>query len=99
MSGAAVFKRIPLAAKGVQVYQVSSATYRAGAALGMDLSVTKKPLNQALDAAIHKPQFLQVDTLKGIPVDTSLSQSSLVDPYLSRYIADLSGVYFDTPKK
>ncbi|KAF4716027.1 hypothetical protein FOZ62_007200 [Perkinsus olseni] len=65
MSGAAVFKRLPLAAKGVQVYQVSSATYRAGAALGMDLSVTKKPLNQALDAAIHKPQFLEVDTLKG----------------------------------
>ncbi|KAF4674076.1 MCM DNA helicase complex subunit [Perkinsus chesapeaki] len=65
MSGAAVFKRLPLAAKGVQVYQVSKATYRAGAALGMDLSVTKKPLNQALDAAIHKPQFLEVDTLKG----------------------------------
>ncbi|CEM25514.1 unnamed protein product [Vitrella brassicaformis CCMP3155] len=54
----------------------------------VDLSHKQKSLTEALASCAVKADFLQVDTLKGVVVNTKLT-SKHVDPHFASYLQDL----------
>ena len=74
----AVFKRLPIAASKLGVFEKVK-IYRdaAGAApRALEPAVVAKPLNKALEAAVQDVTFLETDTLRPQPVDLSLTNKS-----------------------
>ena len=97
----AVFKRLPVAAWRVNVFERTK-IYRdaAGAApRALEPTISAKPLHVALTDAVQDVTFLESETLKPQPVDLSLNNKSRdTDPYLLPYIRDLMDVYFPKVK-
>ena len=93
----AVYKRLPIAASKLRVFEKVK-IYRdaAGAApRALEPAWTAKPLNKALEAAVQEVSFLETETLKPQPVDLTLTNKSRdSDPYLSPIIRDLTKAYF-----
>ena len=93
----AVFKRIPVAAARVKVFEKVK-IYRdaAGAAPTVPEPLfTVKPLNKALECAVREVKFLEIDMSKPQPVNRALRNKNRdLDPYLSPFIRDLSEAYF-----
>ncbi|CDJ64697.1 hypothetical protein, conserved [Eimeria necatrix] len=86
-----VFRRIPLPST-LKVYERTS-TLRAGP------KPSEGPLSlpQALAAAPMKVTFLHVDSLKGIPVDLELKESS-PDPYFAQHLRTMYAAFFGSKK-
>lgn len=60
----------------------------------------KRPLHQAIPAAITQVDFLEADNLSGVPLNTNLTNATRdTDPYLAQHVRDLHKVYFDAVKK
>lgn len=74
----------------VAVFQ-SVKTYRPGAVVAP--YITKIPLESALSSAKTQIGFLQVDSLKGTPINTALS-SKTIDPFLASYVKDMNKAHF-----
>ena len=93
----AVFKRLPVAASKLRVFEKVK-IYRdaAGAAVKVpEPAVVAKPLNKALEAAVQEVTFLETETLKPQPVNLKLTNKHRdTDPYLTPLIRDLSAAYF-----
>lgn len=59
----------------------------------------KKPIHQAVQAAVTQVEFLESDSLSGTPLNTKFNNSTRdTDPYLARYISDLNRTYFEVKK-
>ena len=95
----AVFKRLPVAASKLAIYEQVKVYRDAGGAAvhAMETSVTAKPLNKALQAAVQEINFLETETLHPQPVNMKLTnQARDSDPYLSPFIRDLTVAFFGT---
>mmetsp|Transcript_47850 Transcript_47850/g.132954 ORF Transcript_47850/g.132954 Transcript_47850/m.132954 type:complete len:94 (-) Transcript_47850:128-409(-) len=51
------------------------------------------PVTEALASAKTKVTFLETETLKGLPVNTSITTKT-IDPYFAAYIKDVHTAYF-----
>jgi hypothetical protein len=93
----AVFKRLPVAAWRMNVFERTK-IYRnaAGAApRSLEPAIVAKPLHVALTDAVHDVTFLESETLKPQPVDLTLNNKSRdTDPYLLPYLRDITEIYF-----
>merc|ERR1712086_1130673 len=85
-----VFKRLPIGG-AAQVFKASK-IYRPGSSVPTP-TITAMPLNKALAAAKTNVTFLEVETLKGLPVNKSLDMKT-IDPYLACYAKDMHTAYF-----
>merc|ERR1712151_1219440 len=86
-----VFKRMCIGGKAA-VFQAVK-TYRPGPAASAAPAVEKLTVGKALAASKTKVTFLQTETLKGLPVNKTLSTKT-IDPYLASYLQDVNAVYF-----
>ena len=95
----AVFKRLPVAAAKMQLFERVK-IYRdcAGAAPKvLKSAVSATPLHKALAVAVQEITFLESETLQPQPVNLNLKNVDRdTDPYLSPVIRDLSLAYFGT---
>mmetsp|Transcript_77506 Transcript_77506/g.121980 ORF Transcript_77506/g.121980 Transcript_77506/m.121980 type:complete len:91 (-) Transcript_77506:106-378(-) len=85
-----VFKRLPVG--GAAAVFKATKVYRPGSHVPAP-SITAVPLAKALTSAKTKITFLEVDTLKGLPVNSELSAKT-IDPYLACYAKDMHKAYF-----
>mmetsp|Transcript_19799 Transcript_19799/g.52990 ORF Transcript_19799/g.52990 Transcript_19799/m.52990 type:complete len:90 (-) Transcript_19799:99-368(-) len=83
-----VLKRLPIGGR-VAVFKAEK-VYRAGAAAAP--SITASSLSSALADAKTTVSFLEVDTLKGTPVNKTLSSKN-IDPYFAAYIRDFDKAF------
>mmetsp|Transcript_31994 Transcript_31994/g.68130 ORF Transcript_31994/g.68130 Transcript_31994/m.68130 type:complete len:92 (-) Transcript_31994:177-452(-) len=86
-----VFKRLSIGGKAA-VFQAVK-TYRPGASTAASPAIAKLTLGEALASAKTKVTFLETETLKGLPVNKSLTTKT-IDPYLASYIQDFNAAYF-----
>merc|ERR1712224_960312 len=84
-----VFKRV--SAGGMNIFKAGK-TYRPGTSVPTP-AITALPLTKALAAAKTNVTFLEVETLKGLPVNENLSAKT-IDPYLACYAKDMKKAYF-----
>ena len=94
----AVFKRLPVTASKMAVYEKVK-VYRdsAGAAVkALEASYSNpKPLNRALEVSVQEVNFLEIESLKPQPVNLNLTNKSRdLDPYLTPIIRDLRKAFF-----
>ena len=85
-----VFKRLAIGGR-TAVFKAAK-EYRAGGALASP-TIEALPVTKALVAAKTKVSFLEVESLKGLPVNKSLSTKT-IDPFLACYIQDAHAAYF-----
>ncbi|CAK9112756.1 Threonine--tRNA ligase 1 [Durusdinium trenchii] len=86
-----VFKRIPIGGSAA-VFKALK-TYRPGPSLSTVPSITKTSVEEALVAAKTKVTFLEVETVKGLPVKKDVTTKT-IDPYFAAYIKDVSKAFF-----
>eukprot|EP00441_Pelagodinium_beii_P019882 CAMPEP_0197660132 /NCGR_PEP_ID=MMETSP1338-20131121/50629_1 /TAXON_ID=43686 ORGANISM="Pelagodinium beii, Strain RCC1491" /NCGR_SAMPLE_ID=MMETSP1338 /ASSEMBLY_ACC=CAM_ASM_000754 /LENGTH=91 /DNA_ID=CAMNT_0043237413 /DNA_START=32 /DNA_END=307 /DNA_ORIENTATION=+ len=86
-----VFKRLPIGG-GASIFKALK-TYRPGSGAAASPAIVATPLGQALAAAKTKVTFLEVDTLKGLPVKKEISTKT-IDPYFACYVKDFDAAYF-----
>mmetsp|Transcript_103413 Transcript_103413/g.269984 ORF Transcript_103413/g.269984 Transcript_103413/m.269984 type:complete len:91 (-) Transcript_103413:91-363(-) len=84
-----VFKKMAVGGR-ISVFKAAQ-IYRPGSIAAP--SITKVPLSEALATAKTKVTFLEVDTLKGLPVNPSVSIKT-IDPYLASYVSDMHAAFF-----
>mmetsp|Transcript_27372 Transcript_27372/g.65077 ORF Transcript_27372/g.65077 Transcript_27372/m.65077 type:complete len:91 (-) Transcript_27372:148-420(-) len=85
-----VFKRLPIGGSATIFKAVKS--YRGGAA-EFAPAISKVSVETALAKAKTKVTFLEVDTLKGLPVKKDVSIKT-IDPYFAAYIRDVDTTFF-----
>mmetsp|Transcript_15854 Transcript_15854/g.43247 ORF Transcript_15854/g.43247 Transcript_15854/m.43247 type:complete len:93 (-) Transcript_15854:180-458(-) len=86
-----VLKRLPIGGR-VSVFKTEK-VYRPGSALSSGAFIVASPVSSALAGAKRNVNFLEVETLKGVPVNKSLTVQS-IDPYFAAYIRDFDKVFF-----
>mmetsp|Transcript_31993 Transcript_31993/g.68129 ORF Transcript_31993/g.68129 Transcript_31993/m.68129 type:complete len:92 (-) Transcript_31993:177-452(-) len=86
-----VFKRLSIGGKAA-VFQAVK-TYRPGTSTASSPAIAKMTLGEALASSKTKVTFLETETLKGLPVNKSLTTKT-IDPYLASYIQDFNAAYF-----
>mmetsp|Transcript_28374 Transcript_28374/g.45549 ORF Transcript_28374/g.45549 Transcript_28374/m.45549 type:complete len:93 (+) Transcript_28374:147-425(+) len=86
-----VFKRLPIGGS-TTIFKAVKA-YRPGSAASAAPVIANTPLGAALGAAKTKVTFLEVETLKGLPVRKDISTKT-IDPYFAAYIRDFDAAFF-----
>jgi large subunit ribosomal protein L27 len=86
-----VFKRLPIG--GAASIFKAVKTYRPGTTASAAPAITATPVRQALAHAKTKVTFLEVDTLKGLPVRKDINTKA-IDPYFAAYIRDVDRAFF-----
>eukprot|EP00435_Cladocopium_sp_Y103_P001168 s2242_g1.t1 len=86
-----VFKRIPIGGSAA-VFKALK-TYRPGPSVSTIPAITKSSVEQALVSAKTKVTFLEVETVKGLPVKKDVTTKT-IDPYFAAYIQDVSKAFF-----
>uniref|UniRef100_A0A7S4QTK4 Uncharacterized protein n=2 Tax=Alexandrium monilatum TaxID=311494 RepID=A0A7S4QTK4_9DINO len=75
--------------KAVKVYRPGPGA----AAATWTPATASTPVGEALASAKTKVTFLETETLKGLPINSSVSAKT-IDPYFAAYIKDVHGAYF-----
>ncbi|CAJ1456087.1 unnamed protein product [Effrenium voratum] len=91
MAMTTVFKRIPIGGAAAVFKAVK--TYRPGPSLSTMPCITKTSVEKALVSAKTKITFLEVDTVKGLPVKKDVTTKT-IDPVFAAYIHDVSKTFF-----
>merc|ERR1712150_456482 len=86
-----VFRRVPIA--GAQMYEVVKPFRAVASAVPTTVVPTKLTVEEALSQGVTKIDFLEVDTLGGVPVNTTLSTAKY-DGYLAGHLRDFYKRYF-----
>ncbi|CAE8586840.1 unnamed protein product [Polarella glacialis] len=86
-----VFKRLPIGG-ATSIFKALKA-YRPGSNAASAPAIFATPLGSALAAAKTKVTFLEVETLKGLPVKKDISTKT-IDPYFAAYIRDFDTAFF-----
>mmetsp|Transcript_40444 Transcript_40444/g.97011 ORF Transcript_40444/g.97011 Transcript_40444/m.97011 type:complete len:90 (-) Transcript_40444:90-359(-) len=85
-----VFRRLPAATKA-QVYELHQ-VYRQGSAV-VETGYAKKSVQDALEAARTKVTMLEVNTLKGVPINKTVTSKSF-DGQFAKTIRDVYKAHF-----
>mmetsp|Transcript_33215 Transcript_33215/g.72472 ORF Transcript_33215/g.72472 Transcript_33215/m.72472 type:complete len:93 (+) Transcript_33215:77-355(+) len=86
-----VFKRLPIGG-ATKIFKAEK-VYRPGSAMCASPAIASLSVQEALATAKVKVDFLEVATLKGLPVAKDISTKT-IDPYLAGYIRDVRAAYF-----
>eukprot|EP00928_Gymnodinium_smaydae_P090121 TRINITY_DN7396_c0_g1_i1.p2 TRINITY_DN7396_c0_g1~~TRINITY_DN7396_c0_g1_i1.p2 ORF type:complete len:149 (+),score=30.64 TRINITY_DN7396_c0_g1_i1:51-449(+) len=85
-----VLKRLAVGGKAT-IYKAQG-VYRQGSA-ALAPCIASQPLSEALASAKTRVDFLQVETLKGLPVKQDVTTKT-IDPYLAASVIDMHKAFF-----